>query len=348
MSTTSPPTVTNIMVEALPSSTSNKKPVKKVAIVGSTGKLGQCAIQQLIQRQIPMKCLIRQSSPPEFLLQQQTKYPNLIEFVTNGDVTNLQKVTELLDGCTHCLALHGATRKTKLGELLFAAESSEDIDKSHAKQVNYLSIQNFIDASQSTSCEHIVRITGKGEQPNSFFSILINGLGSMAKGWNYEGEQLLRSQSKSKQEANKKKNKILDYTIIRPGIMKTDYDPVSENVHLELVDNGGELPVSSVSYDQIAELCIESLFHPQYARGTTLTAMNVKNDNEKEAGDGGNHPEWTIAKRLQNVKKDTRQFPKSLIQQHKDAVKKTFRSVAAIFAGIMAIMAGIVLKFLVR
>ena len=45
--------------------------------------------------------------------------------------------------------------------------------------------------------------SGKGEDPWSIFSILINGLGSLAKAWNYEGEQLLRA------------CKDIDYTIVR-------------------------------------------------------------------------------------------------------------------------------------
>lgn len=54
-------------------------------------------------------------------------------------------------------------------------------------------------AHQTLSPPH----AGKGEDPWSVFSILINGLGSMAKAWNYEGEQLLRS------------CKDVDYTIVR-------------------------------------------------------------------------------------------------------------------------------------
>ena len=50
----------------------------------------------------------------------------------------------------------------------------------------------------------LVRAQGKGETPWSAPSILINGLGSMAKAYNYEGENQLRA---SKQD--------VEYTIIR-------------------------------------------------------------------------------------------------------------------------------------
>lgn len=289
----------------------------KVAIVGATGQLGRRAVSQLLDRKVPVKCLIRQGSPPDFFAQKEKQHPGLIEFVTNGDVTNESKVKELLTGCSHCLALHGATRRSKWYELLTAASGSEDDDPSHAKQVNYNSMKTFCKvAKESGSCQQIVRITGKGEEPWSVFSVLINGLGSMAKGWNYEGEEVLRQQTD------------VDYTIIRPGIMKADYDAKASGVHMKLADNGGDLKVSPVSYDQIAELCIESILCPE-AKRTTLTAMNVE-------GDGS-----SIVESLKQVQKDTRIFPTSLIEEHKTAVKTVFRSMAGVF---FAVLVGILLR----
>lgn len=298
----------------------------RVAVVGSTGQLGRRAVDQLLARKIPVKCLIRQANPPEFLAEKQQQFPDLIEFVTGGDVTNPDTVKQLLDGCSHCLALHGATARSSFGEVLTAAEAQEDSDPSHAKQINYKSMQTFVQCAQDTDCRHIVRITGKGEEPWSFFSVLINGLGRMAKGWNYEGEQVLRNQPTS------------SYTIVRPGIMKTDFDPEEAKVHLQLADNGGDLAVSAVSYDQIAELCVESLFQPE-ARKTTLTAMNVADDTENSS------PGLTIAQSLKRVKQDTRDFPKSLINEHKRAVKTVFTSLLASF---LAVILGVILKLLVR
>lgn len=283
----------------------------RVAIVGSTGQLGRRAVNQLLDRKIAVKCLIRQKDPPDFLLEKQRENPELIEFVTEGDVTNRDKVKELLRDCSHCLALHGATRRSKWYELLTAAEGSEDSDLSHSKQVNYNSMKTFTEVAKETGCEHIVRITGKGEDPWSVFSVLINGLGSMAKGWNYEGEEILRKQTD------------VDYTIIRPGVMKVDFDPEESDVHMQLADNGGDLKVSVVSYDQIAELCIESLMSSE-ARRTTLTAMNVEGSGPK------------IAESLKQVKEDSRSFPKSLIQEHKKAVRTVFRSLAAAFLAVVA------------
>jgi hypothetical protein len=113
-------------------------------------------------------------------------------------------------------------------------------------------------------------------------------LGSFAKGWNYEGEQVLRTCS------------FVDYTIIRPGIMKSDQDfssTASEGNDskkvLALRDNGQDLKVSAVSYSAIGDLCIECLDYPNAAR-STLSAMTVPSGGEE-----------TYAQLLARVRSDT-------------------------------------------
>jgi hypothetical protein len=64
--------------------------------------------------------------------------------------------------------------------------------------------------------------------------------------------------------------------------------------------------VSAVSYGAIADLCIECLDYPNAAR-STLTAMNVPPGQGQE----------TYAPLLARVNPDTREFPTSLIQEHK-------------------------------
>lgn len=110
--------------------------------------------------------------------------------------------------------------------------------------------------------KRVVRVTGKGEAPWSPFSILINLLGSCAKAWNYEGEQLLRAQDD------------VDYTIVRPGVMGTPSAPPAGATALALADNGGELAVSPIAHGDVARLCVGALGAPNASRAT-LTAMTV-------------------------------------------------------------------------
>jgi nucleoside-diphosphate-sugar epimerase len=176
--------------------------------------------------------------------------------------------------------------------------------------VNYVAVQNLIIAAkESNTCKRVVRVTGKGESPASFFTVLINMLGNMAKAWNYEGEQLLRSSG-------------VDYTIIRPGVMGKDDIP--SNKVLALADNGQDLKVSAVTHAQIAELCCDCLYYPNAAK-STLTAMNV------EEGTG----EDSYAPLLAKVKADTREFPKTLLEEHKRAA----RNGTAILVSFMSVFA---------
>ena len=164
---------------------------------------------------------------------------------------------------------------------------------------------------ESKSCKRIVRVTGKGEEPTAFFTVLINMLGNMAKAWNYEGEQLLRTSG-------------VDYTIIRPGVMGRNDIPT--NKVRALADNGQDLKVTAVTHSQIAELCCDCLDYSNAAK-TTLTAMNV------DEGLG----EDSYAPLLENVKADSREFPSTLLKEH----KRGARNGAVILASFVAVFVSV-------
>ena len=292
----------------------------KVAVVGTTGRLGRQAIIELNNKNIPTKALIRKpvdiadtSITPSIAKDatgaQVAAYlaalPN-VELVL-GDVNDQTSLETLVKDCTAVLALHGA-RPTGLKSL--CPPLNPETDPNHARSINYVGVQNLMDACiKSKTCKRIVRITGKGEDPFGIFSILINMLGSMAKAWNYEGEQLLR------------KCKDIDYTIVRPGVMGPENVPTGKV--LALADNGGDMKVSAVRYEDIASLCVQSLDYENCAR-TTLTAMNV------EEGEG----EETSAPLLAKVKPDSREFPETLLSEH----KKAARLGATVLVGFLAIL----------
>lgn len=185
-------------------------------------------------------------------------------------------------------------------------------DPKHSKTVNYIAVHNLIDAvKESTTCKRIVRVTGKGEEPTSFFTVLINMLGNMAKAWNYEGEQLLRTSG-------------VDYTIIRPGVMGRNDIPT--NKVRALADNGQDLKVTAVTHSQIAELCCDCLDYSNAAK-STLAAMNV------DEGLG----EDSYAPLLAKVKADSREFPSTLLEEH----KRGARNGAAILGAFLAVFASL-------
>jgi NAD(P)H-binding len=301
---------------------------KKVAVIGTTGRLGRQAILQLSRQGIAARCLLRQSpsslpSPPPKSLAQATSSSQVAAYLQTlpgvelivGDVTDPASLATLLDGTTACLALYGATAPKPFVKSLLLPQIfyPEDVDQNHPKQVNYVGVQNILRAmQQSATCKHLVRITGKGEDPWSIFSILINALGGIAKGWNYEAEQWIRTTCQTA-DSN------LSYTIIRPGIMKEAVDGTTTEAPLCVLDNGGDLPVSAVSYAQIANLAIAVTRRPN-CRRATITAMSsppasTNDDNDTTA------VRRTRSYTLDEVQPDTRSFPTSLIKQHKQAAR---------------------------
>eukprot|EP00978_Attheya_sp_CCMP212_P035337 scaffold153220_cov68-Attheya_sp.AAC.1 len=295
----------------------------KVAVIGSTGKLGRQAVLELSSRNIHVRCLLRKEIPvnTEPSIEKDASSSQVAAYLAElpgvemikADVSDVPSLETLVQDCTSCLSFQGARRMFRLSDLL--PWNDPETDQAHARHVNYEAVRNLIKAAQSSStCKRILRITGKGENPWSFFSILINGLGGMAKAWNYEGEELLRQCPD------------VDYTIVRPGVMGR---PCPEGKVLALADDGGDLPVSAVTYEQIAKLCVDSLDYDNVRR-STLCAMNVP------SGEG----ESSYAPLLASVKPDRREFPKSMLAKHRLAV----RTCASLFVAVVAVAMGSILS----
>ncbi len=265
----------------------------KIAVIGPTGKLGREFITELNRNNVKIKILNRHyyntSNIDSYDI---IKYYNTLKNIEiiNGDINNQDSLVELLKDCNTCVALHGSNRITKFSD--FFTYNYNDL--THPVNVNYRGIKKLIIAANKTNtCRHIIRISGNGENPFSFISIIINFFGSMTKPWNYAGEYLLRN------------NKYgIDYTIIRPGIMTYDDD---KYFSYKLSDNGKKIPVSKISYNSIAKLCFNCISNPN-VKNTTLTAMTVK--------EGYGSLGWSSL--LQNVNKDNRFFPhpKNIIIKH--------------------------------
>ena len=151
-------------------------------------------------------------------------------------------------------------------------------------------------------------------------------LGSFAKAWNYEGEELLRQQ------------KDVDYTIIRPGVMSTPTDNAQTTGKVLLLnDNGNDLPVTPIQHSDIANLCIECLKYPNTAR-STLSAMKVK-DGDSDTSTGG---EETYGPLLAKVKPDMTNFPYSLMEENEISVRKG----VLVLGGVVALLLSGIIKLL--
>mmetsp|Transcript_14490 Transcript_14490/g.33727 ORF Transcript_14490/g.33727 Transcript_14490/m.33727 type:complete len:362 (-) Transcript_14490:35-1120(-) len=332
------PIVTLVLV---PFATALAAQKTRVAVLGATGNLGHQVIKKFLNQDIPVRCLIRSSSlekiPEEF------KDSPLFEVIAgdllagssrSGDgiyrddlVAPSAELLKCIEGCHGVVSCYGATRRTKVSDIF---RNPEDTDPTHAKQINYRSMIALVAACSAVNNEdgtsmikHIVRITGKGEDPKNFFAILINGLGSFAKAWNYEGEVVLRTILANSNHGDD--DGSIGYTIVRPGVMKEE-DYAKDN--LILADDGGNsLKVTPVGYSQIAGLVVDLLLSAGDGRiskstqnnKVTLAAMNCS-DNESKS---------TLSEKIAALRNDRREFPTSLVAEHKAAVKLFFAKFAA-------------------
>lgn len=250
-----------------------------VAVIGASGNLGRAVVKELCNNKISTKILNRPNSSSN-INNNYKEYPNIK--IVNGDVNNYESIVKLLEGVDTCIAVHGSKRKTRLRDII----RNNVNDLNHPVNVNYLGMINIINAAKITKTKHIIRVSGNGEKPWSIPSIIINLFGSMHKAWNYAGECELRDSN-------------ITYTIIRPGIMNHNIDADSS---LTLIDNGMYLPPTKISYNKIANLCLDCITHPN-VKNTTLTAITTQ--------PGYGRSSWIPL--LRKVNSDTKKFPDKLL-----------------------------------
>jgi nucleoside-diphosphate-sugar epimerase len=300
----------------------------QVAVIGTTGNIGSAVIKQLSKQNIRTRCLLRHDisnvpvkDSPSTSKERAAYLASLdnVEMV-QGDVSDPSSIIELVKGCDVIMALQGAPRTNPLLSLFPIL--SDKTATYHPYTTNYIGVKNIIEAAEATPCvKRIVRITGKGEDPFQFFSILLNMLGHLGKGWNYEGEQLLRQSG-------------LDYTIVRPGILKGSDDYTEPPKARGLVDDGMDMKVTFVTYDQIADLCVKSLKYDN-TKKSTLSVMNVEENTGEDSYDG----------LLAKVQADRREFAPSLIDKHRMGARLGFSVLCILFVGFSKGVLGLISLF---
>jgi len=172
----------------------------QVAVIGTTGNIARETVELLSKSGIKTRCLLRHDiKSVDFTPKSPTRNSSSMEVAAYlnelpnvemimGDVTDKQSVNDLVQGCDAVMALQGPPKPNPITALIpFLSDPSS---KSHPYMISYIGIKNVIEAVNAMddtagAKPHIIRITGKGEDPFSFFSILINMLGNLAKGWNY-------------------------------------------------------------------------------------------------------------------------------------------------------------------
>ncbi|MBD1868275.1 SDR family oxidoreductase [Leptolyngbya sp. FACHB-671] len=155
----------------------------KAFVAGATGETGRRIVQELVQRNIPVRALVRDLEKGRQIL------PAEAELVV-GDVLQLESLKAAIADSTVLLCATGA---------------SPSLDPTGPYKVDYEGSKNLVDAAKATGIEQFVFVsslcTSQFLHPlNLFWLILV---------WKKRAEEYLQSSG-------------LPYTIVRPGGLKNE------------------------------------------------------------------------------------------------------------------------------
>lgn len=158
----------------------------KVLVAGSTGSTGQRIVKELVQRDIPVRALVRNLEKGKEVLPQEAE-------LVVGDVLKPESLTEALSDCTVLLCAIGA---------------SPSLDPTGPYQVDYQGTKNLVDAAKAKGIEHFVIVSSLCV--SQFFHPL--NLFWLVLYWKQQAEKYISESG-------------LTYTIVRPGGLRNEDTP---------------------------------------------------------------------------------------------------------------------------
>jgi uncharacterized protein YbjT (DUF2867 family) len=155
----------------------------KAFVAGATGETGRRIVQELIDRQIPVRAMVRDLAKAQAIL------PAGVELIV-GDVLDPRSIVTAIGDSTVILCATGA---------------KPSLDPTGPYQVDYQGTKNLVDAARSKDIEQFVFVSSlcvsKFFHPLNLFWLIL--------WWKQQAEQYLT-------------NSGLNYTIVRPGGLKNE------------------------------------------------------------------------------------------------------------------------------
>ncbi|MDV3000218.1 MAG: putative sugar epimerase YhfK [Chroococcopsis gigantea SAG 12.99] len=158
----------------------------KAFVAGATGQTGRHIVQQLVDKNIPVKALVRNIETAKAILPPETQ-------LVVGDVLNPVSLTEAIGDCTVILCATGA---------------KPGFDFTGPYQVDYQGTKNLVDSARSKGIEQFVLVTSLCV--SNFFHPL--NLFWLVLHWKKQAESYLIDSG-------------VPYTIVRPGGLKNENNP---------------------------------------------------------------------------------------------------------------------------
>ena len=155
----------------------------KVFVAGATGKTGQHIVRQLIENDVPVTALVRDSDRAKTIL------PASVELIV-GDVLKPDSFKQALNDCSILICATGA---------------SPSLDPTGPYKVDYEGTKNLVDAAKETGVEHLVLVSSlcvsKFFHPLNLFWLVLY--------WKKQAEEYIKASG-------------IPYTIVRPGGLKEE------------------------------------------------------------------------------------------------------------------------------
>jgi uncharacterized protein YbjT (DUF2867 family) len=155
----------------------------KVFVAGATGETGRRIVRELVDRQIPVRALVRDIARARTIL------PAAVELIA-GDVLDLDRITTAIGDSTIVICATGA---------------KPSLDPTGPYQVDYQGTKNLVAAAKSQNIDRFILVSSlcvsNFFHPLNLFWLLLY--------WKQQAEQYLQASG-------------LNYTIVRPGGLKND------------------------------------------------------------------------------------------------------------------------------
>lgn len=230
--------------------------MKKVLVIGGTGRVGTRIVSKLVQRGIETNVLVRD------ILKARCN-PNLAGAILHqGDVSNTQDILKACGGCDAIIAVHGPKpiRFSRLTDLFRHPKN----DPNHPYSLYFLGMKKILAAMELQRVPKLVRVTGAlvGRSAFNPFVALFNIVLSGAVRWHEQGELAIRQSG-------------VDYTVIRPP------EIVDEPPLVQLMQNNqttvNELEISTVgSGSSIVSLPPQHLHLQSYEKNRAASKKSVR------------------------------------------------------------------------
>ncbi|MDJ0590988.1 MAG: SDR family oxidoreductase [Pleurocapsa sp. MO_226.B13] len=155
----------------------------QIFVAGATGQTGRHIVRQAIEKDLPVKALVRDLEQAKSIL------PSSAELIL-GDVLKPATFEQHLSDCDVLLCATGAT---------------PSLDPTGPYQVDYQGTKNLVDAAKASGVKHFILVSSlcvsKFFHPLNLFWLILY--------WKKQAESYLQASG-------------LDYTIVRPGGLKNE------------------------------------------------------------------------------------------------------------------------------